>query len=266
MFTVQHQAIAYSPLNALSLARASQLAYQDEWTVAHTARSWQFKRTQFFDRGHTQAFLMSNDQVIILAFRGTEPTNLKDWMNNANAKLVKHEEGRVHQGFQKGLEAVWPEILLQVKGMRNHNQSLFVTGHSLGGALATLAVRQLQTAQQSVQGLYTYGSPRVGDETFARAFEARFLTQTFRMVNHNDFVTRIAPRSFGYEHVEQCHYFDADGDLHVGKQVWRNFLERVKGSVEDFLDAEGLVADHDLSAYEANLQRQLGRSAFPKSA
>jgi triacylglycerol lipase len=253
VFFFEPQAIAYSPVNAVALAQAARLAYCDSFKIASTTKTWNFPRYQFFDRNHTQAFIMGNDEVIILAFRGTEGNCLKDWMTDVDIKLVRSEHGQVHCGFNRSLEIIWLDLLMLIQNFRTHKQSLFITGHSLGGALATLAAAKLQAFGYPVQGLYTFGSPRVGDREFYAHFSQVFPTTAFRFVNNNDIVTRIPPRSFGYKHVGQCLFFDAEGSLHFEIDAWNKFLDHVKGGMEQFLNDCGFVGDHDMAKYESNL-------------
>lgn len=253
MFFFEPQAIAYSPINAIGLAQAARIAYLNQFAIASTVHTWQFTNFHFFEQRATQAFMMGNDKVIILAFRGTEACCLKDWMGNADIVTVKACGGRVHRGFSLGLEAIWQEILIQLQRFRTNNQTLFITGHSLGAALATLAAAKLPAVGQAVQGLYTFGSPRVGCPEFAHAFNQSFKNRTFRFVNHNDLVTRVALRSLGYDHVGKCLYFDAEGRLHEEIEFWHQFLDTVKGGMADFLNDCGIVSDHGMDEYERNL-------------
>lgn len=253
MFFFEPNAIAYSPINAIGLAQASRIAYLNQFAMASTVHTWQFTNFHFFEQRATQAFMMGNDRVIILAFRGTEARCVKDWMTDADITTLKDCGGRVHRGFSLGLEAVWQEILMQLQRFRTQNQTLFITGHSLGGALATLAAAKLAAIGQTVQGLYTFGSPRVGCPEFSHAFNQTFQNRAFRFVNHNDLVTRVALRSLGYDHVGKCLYFDAVGRLHEEIEFWHQFLDTVKGGMADFLNDCGIVSDHDMGEYERNL-------------
>ncbi|NJR39385.1 MAG: lipase family protein [Leptolyngbyaceae cyanobacterium CSU_1_4] len=253
MFFFEPNAIAYSPINAIGLAQAARLAYLNPFAIASTVHTWQFTNFHFFEQRATQAFMMSNDQVIILAFRGTEARCLKDWMTDADITLIKACGGRVHRGFSSGLEAVWQDILTQFQRLRTQNQTLFITGHSLGAALATLAAAKFAALGQAVRGLYTFGSPRVGCPEFASVFNQAFQNRAFRFVNHNDVVTRVALRSLGYDHVGKCLYFDAEGRLHEEIEFWRQFLDSVTGGMADFLNACGIVSDHNMAEYERNL-------------
>jgi triacylglycerol lipase len=253
MFFFNPAAIAYSPLNAVGLAQAAALSYSDQPLCSATADRWNFPRCQFIERNNIQAIIMGNDEVILLAFRGTDARCIKDWMTDLNASKVREGGGLVHRGFYLGLEAIWLDILMNLQNFRTRKQPLFVTGHSLGGALATLASARLKTFGYDVQGLYTFGSPRVGDRDFFERFSATFPNNAFRFVNNNDVVTRVAPRSMGYKHVGQCLFFDADGRLHVEVDAWTKFLENVQGSMDNFLNDWGLVSDHDMAKYQNHL-------------
>lgn len=76
------------------------------------------------------------------------------------------------------------------------NKKLYVTGHSLGGAMATICASRLSAQGMNVEGLYTYGSPRVGDGEFV----ANLKVNHFRFVNNNDAVPKVPPQVFGYRH------------------------------------------------------------------
>jgi triacylglycerol lipase len=258
MFFFEPQAIAYSPLNAVALAQSARLAYFNSFNIASTIKAWNFPRFQFVERNHIQAFIMGNDEAIVLTFRGTECNCIRDWMTDADLKLVRAEKGQVHRGFSLGLEIIWSDLLMLIQNFRTNHQPLFITGHSLGGALATLAAAKLHAFGYPVQGIYTFGSPRVGDRAFHDHFSQVFPTTAFRFVNNNDIVTRIPPRSFGYKHVGQCLFFDSEGVLHFEIDAWNKFLDNVKGGMEQFLNDCGFVGDHDMAKYESNLVFSLG--------
>ncbi len=179
---------SYSRKNALCLGMAAQLAYKTEQEARLETEGWGFSEFKFLSERETQAFFACNDQTILLSFRGTEPTKLKDWMTDVDIDLVGGPGGKVHEGFINALSYVWRDIWSFIRSSRGR-RTLWVTGHSLGAALATLTVAKLRLEKdEPVNGLYTFGQPRTGDGEFARHFNADFSAQAFRYVHNNDIV------------------------------------------------------------------------------
>lgn len=258
------QKTTYDPVNAHSLARAAQLAYQPKEDVLGTLANWGFPSARFFSRKGTQGYVAGNDEMILVAFRGTEPKRMEDLMTDAKIKRVPGKGGgHVHRGFKAALEAVADDMVQTARRFMDRGQPVFVTGHSLGAALAGLAVGASETEDLPIAGLYTYGMPRIGNRHYAERFEERFGNRAFRVVNNNDSVTRVPPRSFGYKHVGVVKYLDSDGKLTTGKTAWKRFLSRVKGQVEGRIDhlfkpgTDGLE-DHGIKNYVRILKALVG--------
>ena len=246
---------SFDLVNAVATARASELAYKPKADVLRALEGWGFPNAKFFSRKGTQGFVAGNDELILVAFRGTEPKKLKDWMTDAKIKRVPGKGGgHVHRGFKAALEAVSTDMAAAVRRFQDRGQPVFLTGHSLGAALAGLAVAASKSERIESAGLYTYGMPRIGNKTFAKKFKETYGRRTFRVVNNNDAVTRVPPRSFGYKHVGVVKYLNAKGRLETGETPWKRFLVRVKGQVEgrikDFLKpgTDGLK-DHGIKRY-----------------
>jgi triacylglycerol lipase len=212
----EYKASSFSLLNAWWLAEASTLVYADEAYVNQRFKEAGLKRTRFFNRSGTQCFIASNDRFAIVVFRGSEiwkrnerfdPSQMiADFKTNIDIRLSDWiRGGRVHRGFKAALDDVWEEMLPEIKILEARGIKIWVTGHSLGAALATLAADRLQ----DVQGLYTFGSPRVGDQ----GFQARFQLKAFRVVNGNDIVVSI-PAEGPYRHVGELKFIDPKGDIH----------------------------------------------------
>lgn len=157
-----------------------------------------FKLIEVFDVGSTQAFLARRNsaskegKMLVLAFRGTEK-RLEDWKVDLKAKLVPAKDevkaGRIHQGFQRAYYSVASAIEKELE--KFPNEPLYITGHSLGGALAVVATRFIDA--KSIAACYTYGCPRVGDLELARVFKSPI----YRLVNAADAVPRL-PFGYGY--------------------------------------------------------------------
>jgi pimeloyl-ACP methyl ester carboxylesterase len=169
----------------------------------------------------TQAFAaLSPGGAVFLVFRGTQPDDPTDIGTDADLILspwrTLPEGVSVHSGFAKALDSVWDQI---APWLAAHNGAkLWITGHSLGAALATLAAALCPQAM-----LVTFGSPRVGNLTFAQSFEEQ---QVRRFVNCSDIVTMIPPNLIGYKHVGSIRYIDRQG----ARQSWTE--ERVFQPIE----------------------------------
>jgi hypothetical protein len=136
---------------------------------------------------------------VVVAFRGTEPLNADDWLADVNyhhEKLNASIPGLVHGGFARALEELLKQELMKIVDdlMGTDAPRLFLTGHSLGGALAVLEAAWLYFVEnRSVAAVYTYGQPRVGDPDFSSAYNAALGEVTFRYVNDQDIVPHLPP-------------------------------------------------------------------------
>lgn len=144
-----------------------------------------------YDAKGTQAILVSFKGFIILAFRGTEATSIKDIKADAKAITTSCESGgKIHSGFKEAFGHVSLDIQKKLNEDTYKSTPLFITGHSLGGALATVAAKKL-SHRGGLAACYTFGSPRVGDEDWTDHFK----TPIYRLVNAADCVTMLPPSS-----------------------------------------------------------------------
>jgi len=247
--------------NALLTAEASQLAYENPREIENTVTNhWGLSKFHYLEREDSQCFIAGNDDLLLVAFRGTQPDDLRDWMTDVDLKPVQFPGGgQVHEGFFRALNLVWRDIVAIIAAEQTEAQSLWITGHSLGAALATLATARFRLEQDKpVNGLYTFGSPRVGDREFAMRFNADFRNRAFRYVNNNDVVTRVPMRQFDYSHVGTFLYYDTTGALQSDLHWWNRFLETVKGEIGDFLKPGfDFIKDHFISNYVENARKNL---------
>ena len=165
-----------------------------------------FDRIDFFDREGAQFFAAANPSraTAIVSFRGTTRglgdilTDLKTWPKNWRAG------GRVHAGFCDAFERHHADLS---SWLAAHRERSIVTGHSLGGALATLAASVFKPAR-----LVTFGTPRVGDHEFARTLND---VDCLRYVDCCDIVTRLPPEVLGFRHCGKLRYIDRSGTIHI---------------------------------------------------
>ena len=233
-FPFRPDAETFSIVNAWWLIEASTLVYADEVFARSHFQKAGLEEVECFSEKGTECFVASNEHLAIVAFRGTEIRRrfresgiediLIDLKTDFKISLVDSGlGGKVHEGFNEALDRVWEKKGLRsyMKGLQKNRRKLWVTGHSLGAALATLlAFRYLD-----VQGLYTFGSPRVGDADFKRHFQIR--SRNYRFIHHSDIVTRVPP-ALVYRHVGEPIYIDGKGKVH---RHWGGKQEEAKDMV-----------------------------------
>ncbi len=191
---------------ALSMALASDLAYQRPEAVVNVAtRNWNLNSCQFLDRNDTQCFVAGTPSAILVAFRGTE--SLNDWLANLDVLSTIRSYGQVHRGFAGAFDQVSAGLVAAIRDLDPARKTLYLTGHSLGGALATIAACEL-LAEFPITGIYTFGQPRVGDAATAALIWNHYPTGFHRFVFDDDIVPRVPP---GYTHVGRLYHFDANG-------------------------------------------------------
>ena len=233
--------------------------------------------TETFDRKGTQAILVKSDKFVALAFRGTEATSLQDIKADVSANFVSCESGgRVHSGFNCAYEQVAADIQAKLRSEEYAGLPLFITGHSLGGALATIAAKRIQH-RAGIAACYTFGAPRVGDEDWAEGMR----TIVYRIVNAADCVTMLPPSGVfiaasgwlvgllskrvkkwillqfgGYYHVGDMRYLTNCNrgkyeDVRLLHAV--SFLRRLKGLCMRGWPWKKFLADHSVSIYRKKL-------------
>jgi triacylglycerol lipase len=178
---------------AADMAQVSMMVYDNPAKMKADFARLGFNQFKFIEAPglDQQAIIASDGKRTVVAFRGTE--NKTDAWVDARKKLVPAPEyqGLAHDGFLEAFRALWPKMKPELDAMRAAGQAVYVTGHSLGGALATLAAAELLRAGKPPDAVYTFGSPRVGNKGFADFYDAGLRDRTFRYVNKSDVVTRV---------------------------------------------------------------------------
>ena len=211
----------------------------------------------------TQAFLVVNPrhQFAVLAFRGTEVTSRKDLSTDAMVLKIPsiEEKVRIHGGFQNAYNSVSERIekslLEKASGM-----PLYITGHSLGAALATVATLSLERKKyfrDQIAACYTYGSPRVG----TRELDIDFKSPIYRVVNTTDVVTMVP--TLGYRHVGDVRFFvNRSGVILRSVPVTERLLFILRAAILKLFAP--LVGDHAILEYRSKLEAVARKRNDPK--
>lgn len=193
----------------------------------------------------TQAAILHEPDLnqVFLVFRGSE--SRVDWFNNAQFRQKTYPYGddsstdvRFHRGFMAAYFAVRDRLQDVIK--QYPTAALVVTGHSLGGALATIGSLDLQynITQHSKQPLsvYTFGAPRVGNAALVESFSQR-VPNSYRFAYGRDLVTHIPRVWQNYRHVPQAENLPAPF-------TWRFLTQSLK--------------DHEITNYVNALKARVG--------
>lgn len=144
----------------------------------------------------------------VIMIRGT--VYLGDWLTNLNISVSSSATGQpIHDGFNQAFMSMVPSLKTLLPLLRKHQvHTVHCVGHSLGGALATICADWLYSNMGIKPFLYTFGSPRVGFQTFARQCTSKVSAERiFRSYHRTDIVPCIPPWPFTHTPFESKDYF-----------------------------------------------------------
>lgn len=216
----------------------------------------------FLNRQETQCALVRTlphhrPPFAVLVFRGT--TGLRNWFLDLDVRPERLAPRiAVHRGFLEALHQVWQDLQPQLASL---TEPLFMTGHSLGGALA-----QLAAWYHPPRAVYAIGAPRVGDAGFAAHMAAVSL---YRLVNGRDVVPDLplSTRLLSFRAAGRMVYIDRkgrvcevepDGEPANCFESGRLSMSALGGR---WYHPPGFLVDHAPINYSAKIQKGLWRAA-----
>jgi triacylglycerol lipase len=149
----------------------------------------------------------------VVMFPGTD--SVRDWLTDLRVHKTGWHGTRAHRGFVWAFQSVAGQVLSAISGA----QSVVFTGHSLGGALATLSADAAADMGVEVLAVYTFGSPRVGNGAFARQYNDDLADVTFRVVNARDPVPHVPWMLGTYRHVDTQVYLGEPGTIQIDEPL-----------------------------------------------
>jgi hypothetical protein len=193
--------------NARAMAWASQLAYETRLPekITRISGKWGFDGVRCLQQPAKTTLPMSSTHGIvgfrgeasIIAFAGTDPLNLLNWVSDFYLGLPGEN---AHRGFVDAAASVWDEVGEIVSKSIAERRALFITGHSLGAAIALVVADRAHTERKLDQvEIYVFGSPRVARIDFAERFA--FGKTTYRLAYGQDVVATVPPTALGFQHV-----------------------------------------------------------------
>lgn len=227
----EKQAPAYNPTLAKTLAEYTSAVYTDDLTQLFT---WTCEKCGDLTKGFEMIELIidvqncleayvgfaSDMNAVVVAFRGTQETSIQNWIEDLFWKQLDFDypgmtEAKVHSGFYSAYhnttlrEGVINGIQKTMEAYGNI--PIMVTGHSMGGAMASFCALDLivNYGLKDVT-LLTFGQPRIGNTVFASHFN-KYLPNAIRVTNEHDIVPHLPP---------YYHYFPQKTYHHFPREVW----------------------------------------------
>ena len=231
----------------LMFANISAITYDNPKDSKNKFKSFGFNIVEFFDIEGAQAYLLKDmNGIHVLSFRGTEVTQKSDILADLKAgKNIEACGGKVHVGFKGEINKVWPAIEKAIANI----DTLYLTGHSLGAAMATIAASRMQS---KVTALITFGSPRVGNQEFVSSLNVTH----YRVQNNCDDVTKVPFRLSGFRHHGTHMYMNFYGEFR-DLTPWQRIKDMVRSRLRARAKGQKFIGvfDHLMANYIANLEK-----------
>ena len=230
-----------------NLVILSSVVYYDEWDDVEKFINENYKdfKFKYFDVLNTECFIIHDNKNCVLVFRGT--SEIKDIFTDINIIRIDTPIGVVHQGFYKSWLNVSEQIFEYLYNNKlTINHEFYITGHSLGAAIATIAAVDIYFRTKILSNVTVFGSPRVFSHKTANKINAIFRDKIKRYVNNNDIVSRI-PIFIRYKHVGIEYYITSDKYIKVGyifRKKLHEFINAFKN--KNYFDPTN---DHFISSY-----------------
>jgi len=170
---------------ALALARCARAAYSGNAREEHPDWLDAFDHVARLRHERFCGLFLGNATDAVVAFRGTHED--REWIEGVAYGQMPWVAGRAHGGFVRLLDRVWTTLLAALYDVNAHDRRLWLTGHSLGGALALLAAQRMHHEGFEAHRVVTFGSPAVLDRTAARGIAF----PVCRVENNEDIVPGI---------------------------------------------------------------------------
>jgi len=265
---------AYSIENAHAMVRVAQLVYETEGKIRDTVEKWGYllrgkavngKLFHFEFKEDIQGMLIGDKSRIIVAFRGT--TTASDfWTDSQVVWRTKCGEGLGHHGFKNSADKIWVALQDKIRTFVKQNAlksiSIWFTGHSLGGAMATVAAQMIDLDIEKQDStnccIYTFGQPRTGNKRFAQQVERKIGKENWhRFVHAADPIPTVPLAKMGFEHGGTLHYITDDGRILDSGGISDDASLPSEEELESFFQAPiqhiSRAGDHSLIHYQSRL-------------
>jgi hypothetical protein len=241
---------------ALYNAKLAVLAYSNKDQINWDENGLSLVKWIEDKKSDTQGFVATKNKTIYVVWRGSE--SKKDFQNDASIDKVPfiEENEKVHIGFKSSWESVvgdtYDAIDTALENLQGETTDIVVSGHSLGGAVATLYAYSIKKhyPHYNVKAT-TIGSPRVGNKAFKENYDNSGI-DTLRIVHNNDLVTHTP--YIGFQHVNYQVRLDTAGNRLKNDKSLKSLLLYLKS-----LFSGKTVKDHMGDGYMKALENWVNK-------
>lgn len=198
---------------AVNISQAAYCVSDTNWTCATCDKTNELY--SMIERHGERCLIGYNTEMdsLFVSFRGS--VDLLNWLDNVQIQKIKPYDDtniEVEKGFYKAYQYLKPDVMHSLNIMKTTypTKKLLLTGHSLGAALATLMAFDVLYDYDIY--LYTFGSPRVGNQHFVKSFPTT--SHTYRITHYYDIVPHTPPESFGYQHIPHEIWYTEDNNMY----------------------------------------------------
>ena len=198
-----------------TLAKICNASYED-WPEDETKTKpdfldWGFKIVSPVKKKKQYAYVLSNDKIVVVVFRGTD--DWEDLKKDVWAFSEPWNQGHIHAGFLSALNDLIVALDSKIQEHGAKNKHLWITGHSLGGAMAIAFAHDcIANHKLRPSGVVTFGQPRCFDRKLGENVAKELHEKYVRFVNEHDLVPWLPPPLMphpfsGYVHVGARYLF-----------------------------------------------------------
>lgn len=188
-------------LTAFLAVLSEQVYNDDDETLDFLIRGMGFTKWVAIKNETMAAHVVSGNGLAVVVFRGTNFTEIPDWYKNLTVTFETTDQGNFHKGFSDAYRTVRGEVRRYLNDERP--SKIWITGHSLGGAMAVACGVDVKVHTKIPATLVTFGQPRFADEKGAKWIDRQFNGQYARFVHGVDIVPSVpfyVPWIFPYAH------------------------------------------------------------------
>jgi hypothetical protein len=238
----------YNQLTSIYCSQVSEVVYWNSTEIQNLQKRLNQKypkenyNLELIDhkKSHTQALLFGNKKFLIIAFRGTEPSKIIDWITDAkfwnyktapifNEKYANMPAG--HGGFRKSLMNLITEknLFKKIDAMIAKCNSetdlskfpIYLTGHSLGAAISQLFIEPLNYKKYNFSGAYHFAPPLAVSCDMNDYMKTKYGDKVYDIVNYKDYVPRAGRN--GVAHFGKFYRICKNGLIYSEKESYIKF-------------------------------------------